>query len=240
MNTNMRLLVFLYILLAPTWTLSESISGMLACNPNETSEKPVIYAFDGEYLIRDNDLEYPFQKIVSLPNKTEMYFAYKPSEKQINAPKKRFLNAFTYFSLLEQIGVLNPNRSSWGCSRHSVRIQFMLADLAHALGGEYNKNQCTFELPNLTLKYRDILSLTKDKIKQLMPEETPLQIENLDQVKLTIDLSKMKVIEEIYSPSAHARDPAAFLGTQYQCQSLGVTVPKIDTSRSRTPIGDRL
>ena len=28
-----------------------------------------------------------------------------------------------------------------------------------------------------------------------------------------------------------------FSGTEYQCQSLGIAVPKIDTSQSLTPIG---
>ena len=29
-------------------------SGMLACNPNDKKQKPVIYAFDGKHLIKDN------------------------------------------------------------------------------------------------------------------------------------------------------------------------------------------
>ena len=31
-----------------------------------------------------------------------------------------------------------------------------------------------------------------------------------------------------------------FSGTEYQCQSLGIAVPKIDTSQSLTPIGKDL
>ena len=240
MNTNMRLLVFLYILLAPSWTLSESISGMLACNPNEASKKPVIYAFDGEYLIRDNDLEYPFQKIVSLPNKTEMYFAYKPSEKQVEAPKKRLLKALSFFSYLEGWETFNVRYAPLGCSGRSATFKDYLSSLARSLGGKFNIDECTFELPSETLQYRDILSLTEDRVRELIPEMPPLRLEDLDQIKLTIDLSEMKVIEEIYSPSVRTENPAAFSGSQYKCQSLGITVPKIDTSRSRTPIGERL
>ena len=73
----MRILAAMLLigLASEAWAKSDK-SGMLACNPNDENKKPVIYVFDGEYLLRDNDLAYPFRHIASLPQKTEMYFSY--------------------------------------------------------------------------------------------------------------------------------------------------------------------
>ena len=82
----MRILAAMLLigLASEAWAKSD-ISGMLACNPNDENKKPVIYVFDGEYLLRDNDLAYPFRNIASLPQKTEMYFSYAHSRNQLLA-----------------------------------------------------------------------------------------------------------------------------------------------------------
>ena len=69
----MRIFAALLLLgLASEGWAESGIYGMLACNPNDKDKKPVLYAFDGEYLIRDNELAYPFQFLASLPNKNEI------------------------------------------------------------------------------------------------------------------------------------------------------------------------
>tara|TARA_Y200000002_G_scaffold292454_1_gene246643 strand:+ start:302 stop:475 length:174 start_codon:yes stop_codon:yes gene_type:complete len=44
--------LLLFGLASDGWAESD-ISEMLACNPNDENKKPVIYAFDGEYLSRN-------------------------------------------------------------------------------------------------------------------------------------------------------------------------------------------
>ena len=86
----MRILAAMLLigLASEAWAQSD-ISGMLSCNPNDEDKKPVIYVFDGEYLLRDNDLAYPFRNIASLPQKTEMYFSYTHSSNQILEVQKK-------------------------------------------------------------------------------------------------------------------------------------------------------
>ena len=53
----MRIFAALLLLgLASEGWAESGISGMLACNPNDENKKPVIYAFDGEYLSRNGSL----------------------------------------------------------------------------------------------------------------------------------------------------------------------------------------
>ena len=77
-------------------------------------------------------------------------------------------------------------------------------------------------------------------------EKPILKIDEFMQVKLTIDFLRMVVIEETFSPPISDKSATdyfferklkKFVSNEYQCQSLGVTVPKIDTSQSLTPIG---
>jgi len=56
----------------------KAISGMLACSSNENNMAPIIYTFDGEHLLRDNQLENPFENIASLTNTTDLHFAFVP------------------------------------------------------------------------------------------------------------------------------------------------------------------
>ena len=59
------------------------ISGMLACTPKDSQQKPVIYAFDGQYLLRDSDSSAPFKKVVSLYDGLDLYFAFIPTKKTL-------------------------------------------------------------------------------------------------------------------------------------------------------------
>ncbi len=104
---------------------------------------------------------------------------------------------------------------------------------AKSLGGIYDEDTFSFKLPYVTLSCEDIRNLTREKLADLVKPQA--EIQDLDQVKLTLDLSRMVVREERYSPSS--AQPQKFSGEEYQCQSLGITVPEIDTSQSLTPIG---
>ena len=56
----------------------KATSGMLVCSSNENNMAPIIYTFDGEHLLRDNQLENPFENIASLTNTTDLHFAFVP------------------------------------------------------------------------------------------------------------------------------------------------------------------
>ena len=100
-------------------------------------------------------------------------------------------------------------------------------------GGKYNYENFSYELPSVTISCEESRNLTREKVIDFVPPPQA-EIQDLDQVKLTLDLSRMVVIEERYSPSTVS---TKLSGEVYQCQSLGVTVPEIDTSQSLTPIG---
>ena len=72
------------------------VSGMLACNPNKTGAKPVIYAFDGKYLLRDNQKKTPFQHIASIAGFLEIYFAFVPTV-AMRRQQRDFENAVKQF-----------------------------------------------------------------------------------------------------------------------------------------------
>ena len=57
-------------------------------------------------------------------------------------------------------------------------------------------------------------------------------------VKLTLDLENMRVIEQS-SLRLEEQKTTEFENNTYECQSLGVTVPEIDTPESTTPIGEK-
>ncbi|MDA9158946.1 hypothetical protein N9O21_00100 [Rhodobacteraceae bacterium] len=75
------LLVALMLTVATQAGAGSDISGILACNPNKTGRKPVLYAFDGKYLLRDNQTKTPFIHIASIGGFLEIYFAFLPSER---------------------------------------------------------------------------------------------------------------------------------------------------------------
>ena len=78
----MRILAVILLLgLASKGWAETGISGMLACTPKDSQQKPVIYAFDGQYLLRDSDSYAPFKKVVSLYDGLDLYFAFIPTKK---------------------------------------------------------------------------------------------------------------------------------------------------------------
>ena len=54
-------------------------SGLFVCSPELAQQKPILYAFDGKHLIRDEVTETPFTKIASLTENIDLYFAFEPN-----------------------------------------------------------------------------------------------------------------------------------------------------------------
>ena len=237
----MRIFAALLLLgLASEGWAESGISGMLACNPNDKDKKPVLYAFDGEYLIRDNELAYPFQFLASLPNKNEIYFAYTHGQFHIDERNRRIKEAKKYHSRLQAFSSIDSISNV--CNPEDAMFAPTVQALASHLNGTYQLDGgIKISDRNLTLSCEDIVTLETEKLLDLVPF-LPVPIERLTHVKLTLNLSSMVVIEERYEPTqdkaiSSRSENKRFVGEEYQCQSLGITAPEIDTSQSLTPIG---
>ena len=180
-----------------------SISGMLACNPNNKDKKPVIYAFDGEYLIRDNELAYPFQFLASLPNKNEIYFAYTHGRFHTAERNMKVIRAEEYLSKLTRYGLTEERlqRIRKDCVADDIVFQKNLKYFASYIGGSVN-DYGSIVIPdrNLTFSCEEIVTLESKELVNLVPFP-PVPIEELTHVKLTLNLSSMIVIEERYVSS---------------------------------------
>ena len=246
----MRILavIVLFGLASEGWA-ETGISGMIACNRNDKDKKPVIYAFDGEYLMRDNELAYPFQFLASLPNKNEIYFAYTHGKFHTAVRDEKARQAEWYLSRLTEYGITETRlqRVHKHCVADDEAFQRNLYTLASKIGGSVNDyGSIIIPSRNLTFSCEDIVTLDSKELVNLIPFP-PVTIEELTYVKLTLNLSSMIVIEERYEPEPTNEQAylliektTKFSGEEYQCQSLGITAPKIDTSQSLTPIGKDL
>ncbi|MDC0431927.1 hypothetical protein OAL97_05505, partial [Paracoccaceae bacterium] len=74
------ILIALLLIIGTQAGAASGFSGILVCNPNKNDEKPVAYAFDGEYLLRDNQKKTPFKHIASIAGFLEIYFAFEPTK----------------------------------------------------------------------------------------------------------------------------------------------------------------
>lgn len=212
-------------------------SGMFVCTPLLSIEKPIIYSFDGEYLIRDNNLKVPFTKVSSLTDNMDLYFAFEPT---YIAGRKLALQR-----LLQQDADL---------------ITTELAEFTNHCDDYYSRND-TLE----TYYQRDsnsekvvlqpILNLV-DAIGDLSCAETkddigkflaPVADEEFNHVKLTINFDKMWVIEERIRRGGDVErrnmNLSEFDGAEarkYECKSLGIDVPQVDTSESIVPLASNI
>lgn len=206
-------------------------SGMLACSSNENNMAPIIYAFDGEHLLRDNQLENPFEKIASLSNTTDLYFAFVPR-------KIVKLKADAAKSLTEKPDLVRKKLESFllFCQISSRNTNFRQFQFTEKANNEVH-------LPDM-----GACGSTLDKLYERLAEYVKPSISDYDHVKLTLDFANLKVVEEIYSPyspqedrlTSRLRRGKTFQHNLYTCKSLGVTIPKIDTSQSLAPIGKDL
>ena len=66
-----------------------------------------------------------------------------------------------------------------------------------------------------------------------------VDVNEFNQFKVTVDLNKMTVRQEVYSPMGEIGQIStiSFDAEEFRCQSLGIDVPEIDVSESITPIG---
>tara|TARA_B100001173_G_scaffold84369_1_gene72173 strand:+ start:472 stop:744 length:273 start_codon:yes stop_codon:yes gene_type:complete len=84
-----------------------------------------------------------------------------------------------------------------------------------------------------------VVSKLKDNVKSLIEKELSYDLStDFYHVKLTLDLENMRVIEQSSLRIEHKKT-TKFENNTYECQSLGVAVPEIDTSESTTPIGEK-
>ena len=107
--------------------------------------------------------------------------------------------------------------------------------LSRSLGAKFDRDNNVIEIDGNTYDLEAYYKWTEEDLPSLLTPPT-VTFEDLDHVKITIDFTNMIVIEERYSPFSEWRKNR-FSAAEYQCQSLGITVPEIDTSQSLTPIG---
>ncbi len=230
-------------------------SGMLACNPNDETKKPVIYAFDGKHLIKNNDPTIPYKYLSSITDQFDVYFAFMPTDEY---SKRLFLfnNLKPFFTenkdviskVITNIEFLCSNQSQFGCHPDTWGVDTWVL---------YQS-----PLKKLNLRWKELLA-ERDKIKKVLgrfwagisaqdfAEEAQKTINFISQkeilydintdfyhVKLTLDFEEMRVIEQS-SLRIGQKKRTKFVNNTYECQSLGVTVPEIDTSESTTPIGEK-
>ena len=79
------------------------------------------------------------------------------------------------------------------------------------------------------------------KYRGVPPTNGPYEnvdVNEFNQFKVTVDLNKMTVRQEIYAPLGKiGQKNRSFDAEEFRCQSLGIDVPEIDVSESITPIG---
>ena len=239
----MRILavILLFGLASEGWA-ETGISGMLACTPKDSQQKPVIYAFDGQYLLRDSDSSAPFKKVVSLYDDLDLYFAFIPTKKTLENHEGLVRQYKNYQSKKKEISAEVARFKSLHCPKVNK------ADFSAPFYKKFEGKKSDVGIP----KNFHCSSKIEDEFQTEAPK---VKIEEFLQVKLTIDFREMVVREEIFTPSkdiVSIEHPTVqyflsakefdhrFSGTEYQCQSLGIAVPKIDTSQSLTPIGKDL
>lgn len=262
----MRFVIIALMLIFALQARADSdVSGILACNPNKTGAKPVIYAFDGKYLLRDNQKRTPFQHIASIAGFLEVYFAFVPSRKmyqrlndieqyrqdlkeaQDNIQKKvdgpngqKYVEAFAEFQ--DWCQYYNSNPSVWLYGRHlggtkaTKYENYFLRNFVELNVGVAQPLNCENTKGK---KLTDFIKSSEDLRKDYLDFSfSEFETNAFDQIKLTVDLSKMAVRQEVYKPRWESENrTAAFSGLEFQCQSLGIDVPEIDVSESITPIG---
>jgi hypothetical protein len=259
----MRAAIIALMLMIGSQAGAESeVSGMLACNPNKTGAKPVIYAFDGKYLLRDNQKKTPFQHIASIAGFLEIYFAFVPTV-TMRRQQRDFENAVKQFKQdIENTGkTLNGPKASkyikefdnfqeW-CSRNTVnggsfrRYAVNIIDNPYVTYFEQNFLDVAagtqVKLTCENTKGKTVHDFVHLKYRGVPPTNGPYEnvdVNEFNQFKVTVDLNKMTVRQEIYAPLGKiGQKNRSFDAEEFRCQSLGIDVPEIDVSESITPIG---
>ena len=206
-------------------------SGMFVCTPKSEQERPIIYAFDGKHLIRDNDLEIPFSKVASLNENLDLYFAFKP-----NLSGRSKLETIKNLRNFPDLFLKQAEAFLSACNKQSTN--FVTFSDAYEVFFKYKKDTLSYmsEGPLLPLNAK-----CRTPMDELI---TPPAFDTKDfnHVKLTIDFGLMTVIEEnIYNDLYSGLGIKRFIEQRptqkkFACKSLGVEVPPVDTSRSIVPL----
>ena len=233
-------------------------SGMLACNPNDKTKKPVIYAFDGKHLIKDNDPTIPYKHMASITDQFDVYFALVPTvdyqERKAEYNKARAFaieNYETIQKVISDVYILCFQNHADKCNLATSNPFGKTLTLDLISEGFNFSPQELLKWQNKIKLYLNIYSDIKAfklfefkaKNKKLIDSFVEKKLTynlNTDfhHVKLTLDFEEMRVIEQS-SLRIEQIKRTEFVNNTYECQSLGVTVPEIDTSESTTPIGEK-
>ena len=234
------ILIALFTTLA-TQVSSEAASGMLVCNPNDISEEPVVYSFDGEFLLRDNNPKFPYMNLLTVQENIFLYFGYELSEYKM-AKLDRELEKYSKIKAdvwKIKTEIKNFKRYCKVASKNSTYTNFTmhknfsksLRESNQCIDPLTRKDRCDY---SFEVDYKLLPSERCSNISQLednyIPRQPSLSFEDFDQVKLTINLNSMKVIEERISSDT------GLSAERFVCKSLGIIPPEIDKSQSITPI----
>ena len=205
-------------------------SGMFVCTPKSEQERPIIYAFDGKHLIRDNDLEIPFTKVASLNEQLDLYFAFKP-----NLRGKSKLETIKNLKKFPDLFLQQAEIFLSFCEKQSSSITF--SDLYEKIL-KYKKDTLSYMSEGPLLPRNAQCRTPRDELITPPVFDT----KDFNHVKLTIDFERMTVIEEnIYNDLTSGLGTKRFMEQRptqkkFACKSLGVEVPPVDTSRSIVPL----
>lgn len=205
-------------------------SGMFVCTPKSDNETPIIYAFDGVHLLRDNNLETPFTKLASLSDQLDLYFAFTPS-----LSGKRKLEAAKMLEKFPELVVAEAEGFLANCEFSGKSTYTEYANKVMASKDRYEK---LAQDGAPLLPYHSKCGQTVEQILNF--NLTP---DDLNHVKLTINFANMTVVEEVVYPEPtsldlFSRKVQSRLPIQqtFACKSLIVEVPKVDTSKSIVPL----
>ena len=227
-----------FLMIAASSASALDRSGMFVCTPKSDTNKPIIYAFDGKYLIRDNNAEIPFTKISSLSDQLDLYFAFEPTSwgskklalhnslkmdgEQVETELASFVNFCNSYHYKQ-----SNFKTYYELETETPRIE---TEAVKTLAAAFAEEKC---------------SGIEDRIDRLLK---PVTEQDYNHVKLTINFDEMWVIEERISSGGwsyaneerddfiHRNEKAI----KYQCKSLGIDVPEVDTSKSIVPLASNI
>ena len=210
--------------------------GMFVCTPMSSDEKPILYAFDGKHLIRDNNSEVPFTKLSSLADNLDLYFAFEPTflgkrkipmQSLLQSDRELITSEFEEFTKWCAFDVYMKDKTIETFYKLDKYIEKSKLQPIQNLIKEYKDTECE----SVNIYGEDVL--------------TPVTEEDFNQVKLTINFEKMWVIEERLNKGGSDLGNSAFeikrnAAKKYQCKSLGIDVPDVDTSKSIVPLASNI
>ena len=238
-----RTLLFGVLMTLASQAGSEAVSDMLVCNPNDRTAEPVIYSFDGELLLRDNNPKFPYKNILTIDKNVYLYFGfeipkYKMATLEREYKKYEEMKASSWKTVAE---INNFKRYCEGApddhTYHNFSffksVQKSLQDSKQCIDYLTKENRCiSITFVDVKLRsYERCSDISGIADRYLNFKEPAVTLSDFDQVKLTINLDVMQVIEErIFS------DGSGFKAERFVCKSLGMSPPEIDRSQSITPI----